>query len=205
MRSSKLLYAGLATSLALAGCGGSNGDPDNGSTSAAAGTGGTGNASKPIDACSLISAEEMTAITTDKVTAVQPTDAGACDYKSEPNDATQIKAVASGGAKQMETVRKSITLLGGMGAAVADKGGAGSDVNAMLKPDDSKAPAIGDEVVWEANDTLAVRKGDAFVEVSPPIMHDPANHPGYPLISKAEKRAIAEKVAVKLLAKLGQH
>ena len=161
-----------------------------------AATGGQG-----LDPCSLMTAAEITAITTDVVTKADRNDA-TCNYRSDPKDGTQVTVYATGGAKQMETVRASARLLGGMGASVADKGGAGADVNTLLKPDKTKAPALGDEAMWELNDTLAVRKGDAFVEVSPPIMHDPATHTGYPLVKKEEKRAIAEAIATKALEKL---
>ncbi|WP_404338555.1 hypothetical protein AB2M62_06270 [Sphingomonas sp. MMS12-HWE2-04] len=72
----------------------------------------------------------------------------------------------------------------------------------MLKRDNSAAPKLGDEAMWGANDTLSVRKGDAFVEVTPPLMHDPANHSGYPLVRKEEKRAIAQAIATKVLERL---
>lgn len=205
MRRNLLLGAALVTGLSLTACGGGQGADNRAAAGAATSGDAVASTGKTVDACSLISAEEMQAITTDKVSQIQPTDPGSCNYKSGQDDGLQLKAFASGGAKQMEIVHKTGELLGGMGQAVADKGGAGKDVNAKLQQDKSAAPAIGDEAVWETNDTLAVRKGDMFVEVSPPIMHDPANHSGYPLIPTQEKRAIAEKVATKLLEKLAQH
>ena len=111
---------------------------------------------------------------------------------------------AHDGKHQMDVMRNSIGLVGGMGAAVADKGGAGADTAAILKPSKAEPPKIGDEAVWGPNITLAVRKGTAYVQASPPIMHDPANHPGYPIVPVEEKRKIAIAVVEKLLAKLGK-
>lgn len=184
----------LVAGLVLAGCGG--GDKAAQGRGAVASGGGA-----EVDPCSLISAEEMTAITTDKVSGTMR-DGASCTYRSAPDDGVQITVRASGGAEAMDVVHRTAKLLGGMGDAVADKGGAGADVQNMLQEDKSAAPALGDEAVWGMNDMLSVRKGDAFVEVTPPIMHDPANHSGYPLIGKQEKRKIAETVAARLLAKL---
>jgi len=181
--------------LALAGCGGGKA-PDDGTTASENVT-----AAPDLDPCGLMTGEEMTAITTDKVIGTRR-DGASCTYRSNPDDGVQVTVRTSGGAKAMEVVHRTAELLGGMGGAVGDKGAAGADVADMLKKDTSKAPVLGDEAVWGANDTLSVRKGDAFVEVTPPLMHDPANHSGYPLIGKAEKRKIAEAVAAKLLGKL---
>ncbi|AQR73558.1 DUF3558 domain-containing protein [Sphingomonas sp. LM7] len=188
----------VVAGLALAGCGGRQ-TAENGETAVAGG--GAAGGGHDIDPCTLITPREMTAITTDKVTGTNR-DGVSCTYRSEPNDGVQITVRATGGAKAMEVVHRSAELLGGMGGTVADKGGAGADVAEMLKKDTGAVPALGDEAVWGPNDTLSVRKGDAFVEVTPPLMHDPANHSGYPLIRKEEKRAIAQAVAVKLIEKL---
>lgn len=181
--------------LVLAGCGGESGNGDSSAAAAAAAT--------ELDPCSLLSGEDVARITTDKVSKVDRNGA-TCRYRSEPNDGVEIVVRASGGAEQMDIARRTAKLLGGIGNAVADKSGAGADVNAMLDAGASAAPALGDEALWQANDTLAVRKGDAFIEVTPPLMHDPADHAGNPLIGKEEKRNIATKVAAALLDRLSR-
>ena len=157
-------------------------------------------ATKVIDPCSLISADEMTAITTDKVTQVEKTGPDSCKYHSNPDEGVMLTVDTTDGVHQMQVRRNAAKVLGGMGAAMADKSAAGADAADMLKQK-SGAPAIGDEAMWQVPSTLAVRKGTVFVEVMPPLMHDPANHTGYPLIADKDKRAIAVAVATKVLAK----
>lgn len=198
MHSKLLTSCALAAVLMLSACGKKAEDSAaTGSDPAAVATAG-----KTVDPCTILTTPEMAAITTDAVTATQPQDKGSCKYVSGQDDGTTVTIFASGGKHQMEIAHKSAQLLGGMGQSLAAKGGAGADTAALLKPDGSAVPALGDEQMWEANSTLAVRKGDAYVEVSPPIMHDPANHPGYPIISEKDKRAIAVAVAQKILAKI---
>jgi hypothetical protein len=190
----------VAIGLMVAGCGGSAGNQtaasDDGGETETASAG-----AAAIDPCGLISAEEMSVITTDKVTSTSRDDQ-TCTYHSNPDDGVQLTVMASGGAKQMQVVHRTAEVLGGMGASVADKGGAGADVAVLTKKDKTAVPKLGDEAAWGMNTTLSVRKGDAFVEVVPPLMHDPATHSGYPLVGKEEKRAIAQKVVERVLAKL---
>jgi hypothetical protein len=183
--------------LVLTACGGGDPAAEGEPTDEQASTAGA-----DIDPCSLIKAAEMTAITTDAVTATDRQDQ-TCHYRSNPNDGLQLTVRRTGGRKAMKTVRDTARLLGGMGASVADQGGAGKDVEGLLKPDTSTPPALGEEAAWGMNDALSVRQGDAFVEVTPPLMHDPANHPGYPIIGKDEKRKIAVAVARLALQRMG--
>jgi len=185
----------MAAGLALTSCGGS------GKTGGTGETAGISSGSL-IDPCSVLSAAEISAITTDTVTRTSH-DAATCTYHSDPDDGVQLTIMKSGGAKQMEVVHRAAGVLGGMGNAVANKGGAGADAANLLKKDKTAPPSLGDEAAWGLNTVLSVRKGDMFVEVSPPIMHDPKTHPGYPLVKTDEKRAIAQKIAEKVLAKLG--
>lgn len=192
MRKFLVTWMGLvAASLVISGCG----SDDGAGSGAAVSAGGNG------DPCSFLTKAEMTEITTDVVTFTDSNDA-TCNYHSDPKDGVQVTIYLTGGAAQMSTRRASAKLLGGIGATVANSGGAGQDVGGMLKEDKSQPPTIGDEAMWQLNDTLAVRQGDAFVEVSPPIMHDPATHTGYPLVTKEEKRKIAQAVATKILQKV---
>jgi len=179
-----------AGGLAVASCG--SADTASGAAVAASGD---------DDPCTLLTKAEMTEITTDVVTYTDRNGA-TCTYHSDPKDGVQVTVYRTGGGRQMATVRASAKLLGAIGSGVADQGGAGHDVGTLLKADKSAAPAIGDEAVWELNDTLAVRKGDSFVEASPPIMHDPVTHSGPPLVTKEEKRVIAQAIATKLLQKI---
>lgn len=195
MRRSTICMAVMAAGLELMACGGSG---KNDSTRETAGISSDGS----IDPCSLLSAAEMSEITTDAVTGTSR-DAATCTYHSDPNDGVQLTVMKTGGAKQMEVVHRTAGVLGGMGNAVADKGGAGADTADLLKKDKTAPPALGDEAAWGLNTVLSVRKGDMFVEVTPPMMHDPKTHPGYPLVKTDEKRAIAQKIAEKVLAKLG--
>lgn len=203
MTSKKLGFYALATavSLTLAGCGG--GENANEAASGGAEESGTDmTATDDFDACSVLSAAEIEAITTDKVLTVQNGDQGTCHYKSNPDEDLTLTIKKTGGAKAMEVLRRTSKVLSGMGTAAADKGGAGKDAAELLKEDKSSAPRLGDEAAWGMNSTLSVRKGDMFVEVTSPLMHDPATHKGYPLVSTEDKRRIAIDVATKVLAKL---
>jgi hypothetical protein len=198
-KSSILFMAVTAASLTLAGCGGGNAG-----TADAAGSGGESAAPVEVadlDPCSLLTAEEVAAITTDKVNRTNR-DKATCYYHSTPGEEVRVTVMKTGGAKQMEVVHRTANVLGGMGASVADKGGAGADAAELLKKDKSATPKIGDESAWGAVSMLSVRKGDMFVEVTPLMMHDPANHSGYPLVGTEEKRKIAVAIAEKVLAKL---
>lgn len=200
MRSKLMLSAAMAAAgLALAGCGG--GGTGNGAATTGGGTETAGAETAKFDACSVLTTAEVEAITTDKVTKVKDYD-GTCFYSSNPSEDLRVTVKKTGGTKAMEIVHRTAGVLSGMGASVKDKGGAGADAAELLKKDQTAAPKLGDEAVWRMNTTLSIRKGDMFVEVTPPMMHDPANHEGYPLIKTEEKRAIAQKIAEKVLSKL---
>jgi hypothetical protein len=153
-----------------------------------------------VDPCAYISVQEVSAITTDKVTSATASGAS-CTYHAAPDDGVEVTIHIGDGVKRMQVTRASLGLLDKMGKAVGDKGGAGADTEALLQKDTHQTPGLGDEAVWGVNTTLSVRKGDVFVEVTPPIMHDPATHAGYPLVRREEKRKIAEQIAEKILAK----
>ncbi len=153
-----------------------------------------------IDPCSLITAAEVAAITTDAVSGTKRQEQ-TCTYLSKPSDGAQV-TVKGNGKDEMATMHRVAGVLGGMGASVAGKGGAGADTAALLKEDKNAPPKLGDEAMWGPNTTLAVRKGDAYIEVSPPIIHDMETHKGMPIIDKDEKKKIAVAIAEKVLAKL---
>ena len=164
----------VAGGLLIAGCGSNTGASG---AVAAAGDG---------DPCGMLTKVEMTAITSDVVTYTDSRDA-TCTYHSDPKDGVDVTVYRSGGAERMATARTGAKMLGGIGAAVSDKSGAGRDVGTMLNGDTSAPPALGDEALWELNDTLAVRKGEIFIEVSPPTLHDPVTHGGITPVKTEEK------------------
>jgi hypothetical protein len=188
----------MASTLALVGCGAS--EPTNEATPSRALQEKAGSG-VDLDPCSLLTADDIKSITTDEMTRINRA-AGNCHYQGAANVSLLVTAYATGGQERMETGRRAAKVLDSMGSAAADKGGAGANVKNMLQPANEKPPALGDEAVWGMNDTLLVRKGDAFIEVTPPMMHDPSTHTGIPLISSEEKRAIAVAVVTKALSKL---
>jgi len=157
-------------------------------------------AARKVDPCAYTTPGEVTAITTDAVIRATASD-DTCVYHADPDDGVQVTIHAGDGVKQMEVVRRSAEVMARMGDAVRDKGRTGADVGAMLQKDKDPPPALGDEAMWGVNATLSVRKGDFFVAVTPPVMHDPLNHPGYPLVSRDDRRRIALEVVQKILEK----
>ena len=188
MRTTGLGVTAIAL-LVLSGCGG--GKADNAPASVAA---------ADIDPCSLITAAEVAAITTDAVGETRRQQQ-TCKYVDASGEGVEV-TIKPNGKDEMATMHRVAGVLGGMGAGVADKGGAGADTAALLKQDKAAPPKLGDEAMWGPNTTLAIRKGDTYVEVSPPLIHDMATHKGMPIIDKAEKQKIAVTVAEKVLAKL---
>ena len=198
----KALGMGAAlVALTLAGCGqksaqqtGSNAAA--GATSAAAAQA----ASTPFDPCSVLTTDEVTAITTDKVSKTSANGPD-CHYQTTfDEDGTTITIHRKGGAEEMDDLRQAYKALGGIGAAAGAQGAVGKDVQGAITPPAAGAtPAIGDDVLWGPNDVLAVRKGELFVQVTPPVVHAPAK-----MIGDTEKRAIAQKLAVAVLAKLAK-
>lgn len=201
MKRSGAYTAAVAAALMLAACRSSEGGNDR--TTAATSESETEIATADdFASCGVMSAAEIEAITTDKVIKVDQGEAGVCYYRNNPGQELTLTVKKTGGTKAMEIVRYAATVTSGMGKSVADKGGAGKDVAELLKKDESATPKLGDDATWGMNSTLSVRKGDTFVEVTAPLMHDPATHPGYPLVKKEEKQKIAIEVATKVLARL---
>lgn len=150
--------------------------------------------------CNVLTADEVAAITTDKVSSTERIGPDCHYHTTFEEDGTVISIYPTGGKEQMDDTRKAMELIGGLansvsGLADAGKKSAGGTTNA--------APALGDEAFWEPNAKLAVRKGDLFVEVTPTVVHDRATHHGPMMISNADKRAISEKLAEAVLAKMG--
>jgi hypothetical protein len=157
-----------------------------------------------FDPCSVLTGDEVAAITTETVTHTRVSD-NACVYLTDiagDDDGTQIAIAKSDAAGEMRSIREANKMLGGIGGAVSAQGAVGKDVQAAITPPAAgDAPKIGDESVWLPNQSLAVRKGEVFVQVTPPLVRDPAKHLGM-LFSDADKRGISQKLAEAALAKL---
>ena len=107
----------------------------------------------------------------------------------------------TGGADEMRSFQKANELLAGIGKSVSAQGDVGKDVQSAITAPNGGAPKLGDEAVWGANDVLGVRKGDLYVNITPPITHDPG-HKGPLMISDTDKKEIAKNLAAAVLAKL---
>ena len=183
--------------LALAACG-SNGDAGN---EADAARNAATAAAKPIDPCSLVTAEEVGAIVGDKIVTAKPAE-GRCTYETADAQASSVTVEVDqkDAANHMRVERDTAKVLGKMGEAAAGEGAAGQDVNAMLS-DSSDAPGIGDEALFDINSRLSVRKGIVYVAVEPPMMRSRMAG-GSPLLSAADKRKMALAIAEKALSRL---
>jgi hypothetical protein len=191
--------------LTLVGCGSKPAAHTSNNTTAAAEKSST--AKVKFDPCSVLSTDAVTAIVKEKITRTEVIDHDCHYHTNLDDDGTVVAIYPTGGKEELQNIRDANKLLGGIGAGVAGQGDVGKDVqSAITPPAAGNAPSIGDESVWQPNDVLGVRKGDLFVSVTPPIAHDPASHPGAMLISSADKRVMARKLAEAVLAKsdLGQ-
>lgn len=204
MRTTMMPRAGTAAlALALASCGGSNSDGNAGASAGAGGGETTAIARSNVDPCSLVTKEEVAEISGDTIDqAVRQEDS--CSYRG-PNrgeDGVQVMLYLNDGERQMRAWHNANGFLDGMSGEVATKGAAGQDAAAMMKQDEAAAPKIGDEAAWGMNTAIGVRKGPHFFQVSPPVMHEPGKRPGLPLLTTAEKRAVVQRVAEKVVSRL---
>ena len=152
-----------------------------------------------VNPCSFLTAQDVAAITGDAVLRTSASGAS-CTYHAHPDDGVEVTIHAGDGEKRMLDMQRTVKFLGGMGKKVSESGKTGEDVERLLREDADK-PNLGDEAVWAPASILAVRKGSFYVEVKPPIMHHPATHGGYPLISRDDRRKIAMQVAQAILAR----
>ena len=190
----RMTYLVALVAALLAGCG-NNGESADNATAASSGA----SPATQADPCSLLTAEEVAAVTGDKVTGANA-DGNTCTYATDDADGVQVEYYASGGKAEMETAKSAAEVMGKMGDAVAGGSGAGNDVAAMLN-EGGKA-SIGDAAFFGPNSQLSVVKGDAYVAITPPIMHSRISYQGNPLISAEDKRKMALQLAQKALAKL---
>jgi hypothetical protein len=157
-------------------------------------------ATASTDPCALVTTEEMAAIIGEKVTGTEPGD-GECKYKTEDDASTVTIALdQSDAADAMRVARQAAGALSGIGGAVADEGGAGADVNAMLS-DQGETPRLGEESFFSTGSQLNILKGNSYLAISPPIMRNRMG-PGNPMLSSDDKKMMAVKIAETALARL---
>lgn len=194
----------LLAAMVLAGCDQKHATQPSANTTATNSSTPTATAARhaPVDPCSVLTGDEVSAVTGLKVTKTEVIDRD-CHYDDAFNeDGTVLSIYPTDGKEQMQAITDSNKLLGGIGSAASHQSDVGKDVQASITPPAAGgAPSIGDEAVWQPNDALAVRKGDTFVGVRPPIARDPAGHHGV-MFSDADKRVISQKLAEAALAKL---
>ena len=163
------------------------------------------NAAVAFDPCSVLTADEVTAAISDRITQTKAND-HSCEYHAGPNDTdgTRIMIYKTGATEQMQGIRKANQLLAGIGSAVSSQGAVGKDVQVSITPPaDGDARSIGEETIWEPNAVLAVRKGDLFVQVTPPVVRFGASGSIPKMLSDTDKRTISQKLAEATLTKLG--
>jgi hypothetical protein len=187
---------GLGLMLALASCGGASENK-----AAPEADGAQPASAKAEDPCRLVTPDEVGAIIGDKIVKAEPTE-GSCTYETADAQASSVLIeISTSDAKgQMDIARRTAGFLKGMGGAVADKGGAGADVNQMLS-DSGDAPKVGDEAFFGPNQQLSVLKGATYLAISPPIMRSRMAG-GNPLLSSDKKKEMAVAIAEKAVARL---
>lgn len=153
-----------------------------------------------VDPCSLLTAEEVSKIIDDKIVATAG-DSDSCRYSTDDSDGVELEYSPTGGQRLIDIDRKAGAVLADMGRSVDKEGGAGADVNAMMS--DGGDPAdLGDEAMFGMGGQLSVRLGDAYLSITPPIIHSRLTHRGSVLIGKEEKRQMAIDLARHALTRL---
>lgn len=182
---------------ALAGCGSQS--SEEAQSNAANGAGVTSAAT--ADPCSLLSGEEVAAVTGEKVVNVKA-DGDSCSYESEDAMASSVTVTVKrqGAAEEIESIRAAEKVLGKIGGQLAGAEGAPGDVGNMLASGGTVG-TVGDESLFDINQQIHVRKGGAYVAVAPPMMRSRMAG-GNPLLSAEQKRSMAAAIAQKALSKL---
>ena len=188
--------ATILLAVALAGCGS---DPA-GENSAGAGSGAPA-AQAASDPCSLVTAEEMGQIIGEPVTGTEKGE-GSCTYQTADAQASSVTIALNqdDAAGEMQNARQAAGILKDIGGAVADQGGAGADVNAVIS-ESGDSPKVGDEAFFGPNQQLSVRKGTSYIAISPPMMRSRMSG-GNPLLSSDDKQKMAVAIAEKAVARL---
>lgn len=153
-----------------------------------------------IDPCSLLTAAEVSEIIGDKIVATAGDD-DSCRYSTDDSDGVELEYHPTGGQRLIDVDRKAGAVLADMGQSVEREGGAGADVNNMVHDGGDRAE-LGDEALFGMGGQLSVRFGDAYLSITPPIVHSRLSHRGSPLIGKDEKREMAVALARQALTRL---
>jgi hypothetical protein len=153
------------------------------------------------DPCALVTTAEVEAVIGEKVLRAQNGGSN-CSYETQDAQASSVTLSVkwSGAGEEMDAVKGANKLLGNIGASLQGKEGAPGDVGNMLA---SKNPArdVGDDSMFDASQTLHVRKGDVYITVNPPIMRSRMSG-GFPLLSGADRRKMAIAIAQKAVGRL---
>ena len=153
-----------------------------------------------VDPCSLLTAEEVSEVIGDKIVATAG-DSDSCRYSTDDSDGVELEYSATGGQRLIDVDRRAGAVLADMGQSVDKEGGAGADVNAMTNEGGDPAD-LGDEALFGMGGQLSVRLGDAYISITPPIVHSRLTNRGSVLVSKEEKQAMAVALASKALTRL---
>lgn len=153
------------------------------------------------DACALVTREEVTAAIGETVVKAQSAGEG-CSYETEDAMASSVKVEVkrTGGASEMQAAREAAGVLGRIGGKMAEGKGAEAQAGEAMA-EGGAAPGIGDQAFFGANQQLHVLKGDSYLAVTPPTMRSRMSG-GNPLLSDDQKRAMAQAIAEKALARL---
>jgi len=153
-----------------------------------------------VDPCSLLTAAEVSSIIGDKIIATAG-DSDSCRYSTDDSDGVELEYSPTGGQRLIDVDRKAGAVLADMGQSVDKEVAVGSDVNAMTH-EGGDAADLGDEALFGMGGQLSVRIGDAYLSITPPIVHSRLSHRGSPLIPKEEKRDMAVALARQALSRL---
>jgi hypothetical protein len=156
---------------------------------------------RAADPCSLVSSDEVAGVIGQKIVSARA-DGDSCNYESEDAMASSVTVTVKrhGAIEEMKTVRAAAKALGDVGGQLVGAEGAPGEVGNMLAGGGSPA-TVGDESLFDSNQQIHVRKGDAYVAVAPPMMRSRMAG-GNPMLSAEQKRSMAVAIAQKALHKL---
>jgi hypothetical protein len=181
---------------------GSGGDEEAGSKQGGGGTeAAEGSSAAAADPCSLVTGEEVQAVTGEAVVAAKA-EGQSCTYETDDAMASsvRIEIKRTDGAKEMQTARDAAGILDRMGSGMADAKGAEGDAGAAMQSGGELA-GIADQAFFGSNQELHVLKKDVYFAVSPPTMRSRMSG-GNPLLSADQKREMARAIAEKAAGRL---
>lgn len=153
------------------------------------------------DPCSLVTADEVTAVIGEKVVRARA-EGETCTYETEDAMASSVtvQIKPKGAAAEMASVREASKLLGDIGKQMEGAGGAQGDVSQAISSKQGSS-GLGDESVFDANSALHLRKGESYIMVTPPTMRSRMSA-GNPMLSKQQRQEMAVAIAQKALSKI---